>query len=35
MRNDGEGFLDWLHEQRRADEVDRRRRTTPGADYLP
>jgi hypothetical protein len=34
MKNEDGGFLDWLHEQRRAAEADRKRRGLSGADYL-
>jgi hypothetical protein len=34
MKNDDVAFLDWLHDQRRAAEADRRRRGLSGADYL-
>jgi len=34
MKTDERDFLDWLHEQRRAAEADRKRRGLSGADYL-
>ncbi len=34
MKNEDGSFLDWLHEQRRAAEADRKRRGLSGADYL-
>jgi len=34
MKTDSPDFLDWLHEQRRAAEADRKRRGLSGADYL-
>ena len=34
MKNEEPDFLDWLHEQRRAAETDRKRRGLSGADYL-
>jgi len=34
MKNEKSDFLDWLHEQRRAAEADRKRRGLSGADYL-
>ncbi len=34
MKNEDMGFLDWLHDQRRAAEADRKRRGLSGADYL-
>ena len=34
MKNDDVDFLEWLHDQRRAAEADRKRRGLSGADYL-
>jgi hypothetical protein len=34
MKTEEPDFLDWLHEQRRAAEADRKRRGLSGADYL-
>jgi len=34
MKTEEPDFLDWLHEQRRAAEADRKRRGPSGADYL-
>ena len=34
MKTDVPDFLDWLHDQRRAAEADRKRRGLSGADYL-
>ena len=34
MKNEDMGFLDWLHDLRRAAEADRKRRGLSGADYL-
>jgi hypothetical protein len=34
MKNRDMGFMDWLHDQRRAAEADRKRRGLSGADYL-
>jgi len=34
MTNDDVDFLEWLHDQRRAAEADRKRRGLSGADYL-
>ena len=34
MKTEDSDFLDWLHDQRRAAEADRRRRGLSGADYL-
>jgi hypothetical protein len=34
MRNEDVDFLEWLHDQRRAAEADRKRRGLSGADYL-
>lgn len=34
MKTEDSDFLDWLHEQRRAAEADRKRRGLSGADYL-
>ncbi len=34
MNSEGLDFLDWLHDQRRAAEADRKRRGLSGADYL-
>jgi len=34
MKTEEPDFLDWLHEQRRAAETDRKRRGLSGADYL-
>ena len=34
MKTEEPDFLEWLHEQRRAAEADRKRRGLSGADYL-
>jgi len=34
MKNEDVSFLDWLHDQRRKAEADRKRRGLSGADYL-
>jgi hypothetical protein len=34
MKTEDLDFLDWLHDQRRTAEVDRKRRGLSGADYL-
>ena len=34
MKNEDVDFLEWLHDQRRAAEADRKRRGLSGADYL-
>ncbi len=34
MKHEDASFLDWLHDQRREAEADRRRRHLTGADYL-
>jgi len=34
MKNENVSFLDWLHDQRRKAEADRKRRGLSGADYL-
>jgi hypothetical protein len=34
MKTDDLDFMDWLHDQRRKAEADRRRRGLSGADYL-
>ncbi len=34
MKTRDRDWMDWLHEQRRAAEADRRRRGLSGADYL-
>ncbi len=34
MKHEEGDFMDWLHEQRRAAEADRKRRGLSGADYL-
>ncbi len=34
MKNEDVSFLDWLHDQRRKAEADRKLRGLSGADYL-
>jgi hypothetical protein len=34
MKIDGLDWMDWLHDQRRAAEADRKRRGLSGEDYL-
>jgi hypothetical protein len=34
MKIDGLDWMEWLHDQRRAAEADRKRRGLSGADYL-
>jgi hypothetical protein len=34
MKNEDVDFMEWLHDQRRAAEADRKRRGLSGADYL-